>query len=100
MTGRFGDEKYAFEELVAELGASFIAAEWGLSYKLENHAAYISSWLKALKNDPAYIVEASKLASKAVKFIAEQLANWDIQSQTKSSLDELIAYDPWEKVYA
>ena len=100
MSGRFGDEKYAFEELVAELGASFIAAEWGLSYKLENHAAYISSWLKALKNDPAYIVDASKLASKAVKHIAEQLANWDIQSQTKSSLDELIAYDAEERFYA
>ena len=100
MTGRFGDEKYAFEELIAELGAAFIAAEWGLSYRLENHAAYLNSWLKALESDPKHIVNAATKANKAVKFIAEQLVNWDVQSETKGSLDELLQYDPEEKLYA
>jgi antirestriction protein ArdC len=100
MTGRFGDEKYAFEELIAELGAAFISAEWGLSYKLENHAAYLTSWLKALESDPKYIVEAASKANRAVKFIADQLVNWDIQSQTRGSLDELLQYDPEERLYA
>ena len=100
MTGRFGDEKYAYEELIAELGAAFICAEWGLPYRLENHAAYLNSWLKALKSDTTYIIKASSAANKAVKFIGEQLVNWDIQSQTKSSLDELLTYDPEERLYA
>lgn len=100
MTGRFGDEKYAFEELIAELGAAFIAAEWGLSYRLENHAAYLNGWLKALESDPQHIVKAATKANKAVKFIAEQLVNWDVQSETKGSLDELLQYDPEERLYA
>jgi len=100
MTGGFGSADYAKEELVAELGAAFIAAEWGLSYSLENHAAYLTSWLKALESDPKYLVDASRLANKAVKFISEQLVNWDIQSETRGSLDELLQYDPEEKVYA
>lgn len=100
MTGRFGSAEYAKEELIAELGAAFIAGEWGLKYSLENHAAYLTSWLKALESDPKYLVEASRHANKAVNFIREQLVNWDIQSETKGSLDELLQYDPSDRLYA
>lgn len=47
----WGDAGYAQEELVAELGAAFLAADLGLSLEpREEHAAYISHWLKGLKN--------------------------------------------------
>ena len=68
--GRFGNEAYAFEELVAELGSSFICQELGIDgHFQENHVAYMSSWLKVLKNDTKAIFRASSLATQATKFI-------------------------------
>ena len=49
---RWGDEGYAMEELVAELGSAFLCADLDLTPEpREDHAAYIASWLKVLKND-------------------------------------------------
>lgn len=46
-TKKWGDEGYAWEELVAELGSVFLAADLGLAIEpREDHAAYIASWLK------------------------------------------------------
>jgi antirestriction protein ArdC len=65
-SGRFGTEAYAFEELVAELGAAFSCADLGLiPATLDNHAGYIDSWLKVLKNDKKAIFTAASQASKA-----------------------------------
>ena len=63
---RFGDEAYAFEELVAELGSAFVLADLGLSqYSIEGHASYLQSWLKVLKSDKTAIFTAAKHASAA-----------------------------------
>lgn len=52
MSGRFGEEGYAMEELVAELGAAFLSAQLGVSAEpREDHAAYIHCWLKVLRHD-------------------------------------------------
>jgi len=67
----FGDEKYAFEELIAELGSAFLCAEKGVQVEMR-HEAYIQSWLKALKNDPKFIVQAASKASQAVTFLNEK----------------------------
>ena len=70
---RFGDDAYAFEELVAELGASFVVGHVGfVDATIENHAAYLQSWLKVLKNDKTAIFTASKQASLAYDFILEK----------------------------
>lgn len=62
----FGDEAYAFEELVAELGSAFLCADLGLTdYTLDGHASYLQSWLKVLKNDKSAIFTAAKHASAA-----------------------------------
>lgn len=67
---RFGDEAYAFEELVAELGAAFVMGETGLvDATIEGHAAYLESWLKVLKNDKGAIFTAAKQAGLAFDFI-------------------------------
>lgn len=66
----FGSETYSKEELVAELGASFLCNETGILPKtLDNSAAYIQSWLRVLKNDKTLVVKASQQAQKAVDFI-------------------------------
>jgi len=70
MSHRFGTEGYAMEELVAELGAAFLCAELGLpSDPRKDHAPYISSWLKALKNDKRAIFTAAAKAQEAVDFL-------------------------------
>lgn len=68
--GRFGTESYAFEELIAELGASFLCAEFGLiEASIYNHAAYLQSWLKILKSDKKAIFTAAAAASRAAELI-------------------------------
>ena len=70
LSGRFGDEAYAMEELVAELGAAFLAAEVGiLPTTREDHAHYLANWIKVLKGDKKAIFTAAAAASKAAAFI-------------------------------
>lgn len=61
---RFGDDAYAVEELVAELGAAFLCADLGITPEPRpDHAAYIEHWLKVLKADNrAAFTAASKAA--------------------------------------
>jgi antirestriction protein ArdC len=69
--GGFGSEKYSKEELVAELGAAFLASVtgcWGKKQE-KNSAAYLKSWIKELKNDPKMIIAASGAAQKAAEHI-------------------------------
>ena len=67
---RFGDEHYAAEELVAELGAAMLCAHCGIDGDLR-HAGYIESWLKALRNDKRYILTASAQAQKALDLLTK-----------------------------
>jgi antirestriction protein ArdC len=67
---RFGDEGYAVEELVAELGAAYLCADLGITPEVrEDHAAYIENWLKVLKNDKRAIFAAASHASKATEYL-------------------------------
>jgi antirestriction protein ArdC len=67
---RFGDEGYAKEELVAELGACFLAADLGIEpLPEEQHAAYIQSWLKALHDDKRLIIQAASHAQRAAEYV-------------------------------
>jgi antirestriction protein ArdC len=67
---RFGDEGYAMEELVAELGAAFLCADLDLTPEVrDDHAAYIASWIKVLKNDKRAIFTAASHAQRAVDFL-------------------------------
>ena len=71
ITGRhaFGSPEYAFEELVAELGAAFLCAEAGIEGELR-HEGYIQSWLEALRNDKKLIFRAASAAQKAADLLA------------------------------
>ncbi|MDP4026097.1 zincin-like metallopeptidase domain-containing protein [Methylobacterium sp. NEAU 140] len=66
----YGDEGYAREELVAELGSVYLAADLGLAIEpRDDHAAYIASWLKVLKDDKRAIFQAASYAERAVSFL-------------------------------
>jgi len=66
----FGDDDYATEELVAELGATFLCADLNISAEPRpDHAQYLAAWLKALKGDKRLIVRAASAASKAANFL-------------------------------
>lgn len=68
---RFGDEAYAMEELVAELGAAFLCAAFGISTEPRpDHAAYVSSWLRVLNRDHKAIFTAASKAQEAFEHLA------------------------------
>jgi antirestriction protein ArdC len=71
---RFGDKNYAFEELIAELGASFLCGESGVLYfTMKNSAAYLKSWSgrlrKEMEADPKFFIRAASKAQTAADFI-------------------------------
>jgi len=67
---KWGDAGYAREELVAELGAAFLCADLGIELEdREDHAAYIGSWLKVLKNDKRAIFSAAAHAQRAADYL-------------------------------
>jgi len=65
---RFGDEDYAREELVAELGAAFLCRRFRVDGTLQ-HAEYLGSWLEALRNDKRAIFSAASAARKACEYL-------------------------------
>ena len=80
---RFGDNAYAFEELVAELGAAFVVGHVGfVDAIIENHAAYLENWLTVLKNDKTAIFTASKQASLAYDFIVARAGQAGAEAHT------------------
>ena len=62
---------YALGELAAEIASCYLAAELGIPQGegLGNHAAYLRSWLEALKNDRTFIFKAAKQAGKVTDFL-------------------------------
>ncbi|CBK41559.1 conserved protein of unknown function (C-terminal fragment) [Nitrospira defluvii] len=67
---QWGDEGYAEEELVAELGAAFLCADLELTLQpREDHASYIAHWLKVLQNDKRAIFCAAAHAQRAADFL-------------------------------
>ena len=70
LSGRFGTEAYAMEELVAELGAAFLCAELGIAVEPRaDHAQYLAHWLKVLKADKRAIFTAASKAGEATAFV-------------------------------
>lgn len=67
---RFGDQAYAMEELIAELGAAFLCAELGIASETRpDHAQYLSGWLKVLADDKRAIFTAASKASAACDYL-------------------------------
>ncbi len=71
LSSRFGNEAYAMEELVAELGAAFLCADLSITNTPRpDHAAYIGNWLEVLKRDKRAIFSAARKAADATDYLA------------------------------
>ena len=68
LKNRFGSRNYAAEELIAELGAAFLCAEFGFDGDVRN-AGYIGSWIELLKADKRAFFTACSQASKAAEYL-------------------------------
>ena len=79
----WGDEAYAAEELAAELGSAFLSAKCGIQGKLQ-HAEYLNSWIKVLKNDNRAIFQAASKAREAAEFINELHRERSLQNEHSS----------------
>ena len=67
---RFGDQAYAFEELVAELGSAFLSSDLGVSATpRQDHANYLRNWITVLRNDKRAIFTAASQAEKACRWL-------------------------------
>lgn len=76
---RFGDEAYAVEELIAELGSAFLCAHLGIvNEPRPDHAQYIQSWLKALKGDKKAVFHAASKAQAALDFLTKEDASKEV----------------------
>jgi len=75
MSGRFGNQAYAFEELVAELGSMFLCADLKVLGRdedhMSNHIAYLDSWIKVLRDDKRAIFKASTLAQQSFDYLQD-----------------------------
>jgi antirestriction protein ArdC len=70
LRNRFGSNNYAAEELIAELGAAFLCAEFGFDGDLR-HAGYVANWIALLKSDKRAFFTAASRASKAADYLRE-----------------------------
>ena len=67
---RFGDQAYAGEELIAELGAAFLCTRLGITNTPRvDHAQYVAHWLEVMKGDSRAVIRAASDAQKAADFI-------------------------------
>jgi antirestriction protein ArdC len=74
LLGRQNLEAYAYEELIAEIGSAFLCSHVGIHTELQ-HAAYLESWLQALKADKRLIFTAASQAQKAADYLLKPLAD-------------------------
>ena len=76
----WGDSGYAMEELVAEMGAAFLCADLGITPEVrEDHASYIASWLKVLRDDKKAIFTAAAHAQRAADFLLQRAGLIEIE---------------------
>jgi antirestriction protein ArdC len=81
---RWGDEGYAREELVAELGSAFLCADLAITPEVRaDHAAYIASWLKVLKDDRRFIFTAASHAQRAADYL-HSLQGQQVETSTEN----------------
>lgn len=93
MGGKFGDPKYAKEELVAELTAAMISHSMGFDSKItDNSAAYLDSWIGVLKKEPKFIVSIMADVNKASDLILDYV---DTQRLALGEQPYLAKNDPW-----
>lgn len=103
LTGQFGSERYAREELRAEIASMMLSRELGLPHQVGQHAAYVQSWIKVLKEDPMEIVHAAKDAQGIMEYVRslerEQTIQKDIASLKETYQQHSALLPPQDQQY-
>ncbi len=87
LKNRFGDEKYAMEELVAELGSAMLSSVAGVDH-ISQASKYLAHWLKVLKADKRAIFTASSKAQQAADFLLAKAGYVDASDKDESEEEE------------
>ena len=97
MEGRFGSEKYAREELRAEIASLMMGSELNIGHNFGQHAAYVASWVKILKDEPFELFRAAADAQKIFDFVLALEQKREIKQETTPNMKltpgESIAYN-------
>ena len=95
LSGSYGSEQYAKEELRAEISSLMVGDELGIGHDPSNHAAYVKSWIKVLQDDPKEILRAAQGAEAIKDYVLsrEQQKTATVQASEKkespvSTVDE------------
>ena len=96
LSGGFGSEKYAIEELRAEIASAFMANEFGINMPdslLDDHKAYVQSWAKAISNDKNILISAIFDAEKIADYVEDkaELTKWIQLQQEADKKDDTIS---------
>lgn len=96
LSGGFGSEKYAIEELRAEIASAFMANEFGIDMPdslLDDHKAYVQSWAKAISNDKNILISAIFDAEKIADYVEDkaELTKWIQLQQEADKKDNTIS---------
>lgn len=96
LSGGFGSEKYATEELRAEIASAFMANEFGIDMPdslLDDHKAYVQSWAKAISNDKNILISAIFDAEKIADYVEDkaELTKWIQLQQEADKKDNTIS---------
>lgn len=94
LANTFGSQDYAREELRAELSSFFLSARIGIPHDPGQHAAYIDSWIKVLREDHNEIFRAAKDAEQIAEYVLEfqqekHLLNEPVHPQAQQLEEEL-----------
>ena len=82
LTGRYGDDSYAMEELIAEMSAAFTCAEVGIAPAIrDDHAPYLDHWLRVLKAEPRHLWSVASTAQAATDHLASYSAPATVEPQ-------------------
>lgn len=84
--GPFGSEVYAREELRAEIASWMLGQEIGIGHDPGQHAAYVQSWIKALKEDPYEIVRACRDAEKIKEYVFDLERKKELRQEAPEQL--------------
>jgi antirestriction protein ArdC len=87
-SGRFGDEAYAFEELVAELTSAMSQAVLGLRADVEMHASYLASWQRILTKDKHAFAKACSLAQRAADHLVGEQEEQHDEGETEATVQQ------------
>lgn len=92
LSGNFGSESYAVEELRAEIFSYMTGERLGIGHDPGQHTAYIKSWIKVLKDDPKEILRACADSEKICNFL--KVERYQELEQNNVQAQELTGQEP------